>query len=209
MLSFMINYFITNLLIDLKGMIAMKLQGIIPFAHDLLNKTIKQGEIVVDATCGNGNDTLFLSKLVGDDGHVYAFDIQKQAIETTRQLLKENKRNNVSLIHDSHALIERYINDSTELAAAVFNLGYLPRSDKSIITKPDSTITAIDKLLPLLKRNGLLVLVVYAGHPGGMEEKNAVLQFVSELDQQQYFVLKYGFINLINEPPFVIAIEKK
>lgn len=187
----------------------MNLQGIIPFAHDLLNRAIQPGDIVVDATCGNGNDTLFLSKLVENTGHVYAFDIQQQAIETTRQLLQRNERNNVTLIHDSHSLIEQYIDQSTTLAAGVFNLGYLPRSDKSIITKPDSTIEAIRKLLPLLKKNGLLVLVVYAGHPGGQEEKNAVIQFVSELNQQHYFVLKYGFINLVNEPPFVIAIEKK
>lgn len=187
----------------------MNLQGIIPFAHDLLNQTIEQGDTVVDATCGNGNDTLLLSELVGNNGHVYAFDIQRQAIESTNKLLKDNERNNVTLIHDSHALIERYIDASTTLAAGVFNLGYLPRSDKTIITKPDSTIIAIKKLLPLLKKNGLLVLVVYAGHPGGMEEKKAILQFVAELDQQQYFVLKYGFINLVNEPPFVVAIEKK
>lgn len=187
----------------------MNLQGIIPFAHELLLKTIKEGDTVIDATCGNGNDTLFLSELVGSTGHVYAFDVQKQAIDTTQTLLDEHKRNNVTLIHDSHALIERYVDESTTLAAGVFNLGYLPRSDKTIITKPDSTITAIEKLLPLLRKNGLLVLVVYAGHPGGKEEKDAVLQFVSELDQQQYFVLKYGFVNLVNEPPFVIAIEKK
>lgn len=187
----------------------MNLQSIIPFAHDLLNRTIQLGDTVVDATCGNGNDTLFLSELVGTTGHVYAFDIQEQAIETTRELLQNNERNNVTLIHDSHALIERYIDEATTLAAGVFNLGYLPRSDKAIITKPDSTIQAIETLLPLLKKNGLLVLVVYAGHPGGMEEKNAVVQFVSQLEQQQYFVLKYGFINLVNEPPFVIAIEKK
>lgn len=187
----------------------MNLQAIIPFAHNLLERAITTDDIVIDATCGNGNDTLLLSNLVGDSGHVYAFDIQEQAIDTTGKLLRENNRNNVTLIHDSHALIDQYIKPSTSLAAAVFNLGYLPRSDKTIITKPDSTITAIEKILPLLKKGGILVLVVYAGHPGGMDEKNAVVEFVSQLDQEQYFVLQYGFINLKNEPPFVLAIEKK
>jgi len=185
------------------------LQGIIRFAHDLLDKTIKHGDIVVDATCGNGNDTLYLSELVAKNGHVFAFDIQEQAIATTTKLLNEQNRQNVTLIHDSHALIDQYIDEDTSLAAAVFNLGYLPRSDKSIITQPDSTITAIKKLLPLLRKKGLLVLVVYAGHPGGQAEKNAVLDFVSQLEQKDYFVLQYQFINLMNEPPFVIAIEKK
>src|SRR5699024_2349776 len=143
------------------------LQGIIRFAHDLLDKTIKHGDIVVDATCGNGNDTLYLSELVAKNGHVFAFDIQEQAIATTTKLLNEQNRQNVTLEQDIHSLMDQYIDEDTSLAAAVFNLGYLPRSDKSIITQPDSTITAIKKLLPLLRKKGLLVLVVYAGHPGG------------------------------------------
>lgn len=187
----------------------MNLQGIIPFAHDILKRVIHEDDVVVDATCGNGNDTLFLSKLVGPKGHVYAFDIQAQAIETTKALLAAEKRDNATVIHHSHALLDQYIDEDERVAAAVFNLGYLPRSDKTIITKPDSTLTAIEKLLPLLKKNGVIVLVVYAGHPGGREEKNAVVDFVSELDQKDYFVLKYQFMNLMNNPPFVIAVEKK
>lgn len=188
---------------------ANMLQGIIPFAHDQLSRVVKIGDIVVDATCGNGNDTLFLSNLVESDGTVYAFDIQQQAIETTRQLLNEHNRKNVTLIQDSHANIDQYIKEDEEISAAVFNLGYLPRSDKKIITKPDSTLQALEKLLQRLKKNGLIVLVVYAGHPGGLEEKNAVLNFVTTLDQKQYSAVKYQFINLVNNPPFVIAIEKK
>lgn len=185
------------------------LKGIIPFAHSLLEKSISEGDYVADATCGNGNDSLFLSTLVGQEGKVYAFDIQTAAITNTKELLQQHKRENVQLIHDSHAHVDKYIKQDESLAAAVFNLGYLPRSDKTIITQPHSTITAIEKLLPLLKKNGLLILVVYSGHSGGKEEKEAVLRFTSSLDQKQYFVLKYQFINLINEPPFVLAIEKK
>lgn len=186
----------------------MNLKAVIPFAHNLLEKAIEKGETVIDATCGNGNDTLFLSRLVGDQGKVYAFDIQEQAIETTKALLKKEKRSNVSLIQDSHALVDSYV-DEEEIAAAVFNLGYLPRSDKTIITKPETTISAIEKILPRLKKNGLLVLVVYAGHPGGKEEKEAVMNYVSQLNQKEYMALQYHFINLVNDPPFVLAIEKK
>lgn len=193
----------------MKGLNAFMLQNIIPFAHELLSRVIHKGDVVVDATCGNGNDTLFLSTLVGSEGHVYGFDIQEQAINNTRNLLQENNRQNFTLIHDSHAFVDTYIKEETSLSAAVFNLGYLPRSNKKIITKPDSTIIAVKKLLTLLKKNGLLVLVVYAGHPGGTEEKHAVMQLVTELDQKFYTVLQYQFINMKNEPPFVIAIEKK
>lgn len=207
MIQRMVKYFLT--LNFCERMNDYMLQGIIPFAHELLKKAVKKGDLVVDATCGNGNDTLLLSEFVESHGRVYAFDIQQQAIETTKQLLAEHERKNVILIQDSHANIDQYIKEDEEISAAVFNLGYLPRSDKKIITKPDSTLQALEKLLQRLKKNGLIVLVVYAGHPGGLEEKNAVLNFVTTLDQKQYSAVKYQFINLVNNPPFVIAIEKK
>lgn len=185
------------------------LQGMIPFAHEILTKSVQMGETVVDATCGNGNDTVFLSELVGDKGHVYAFDVQEQAIETTKKRLAEHSYNNVTYILDSHANVDQYIELKERIAGAVFNLGYLPRSDKQVITQPTSTITAIKKLLSLLRQHGLLVLVIYAGHEGGREEKEAVIDYVSKLDQKQYAVLQYQYLNLKNTPPFVVAIEKK
>lgn len=185
------------------------LQGMIPFAHGILTETVQLGEIVVDATCGNGNDTIFLSQLVDDKGQVFAFDIQKQAIETTKQRLAESNLKNVTCVLDTHANVDQYIHPEQKIAGAIFNLGYLPRSDKEVITKPASTITAIKKLLPLLRQHGLLVVVVYAGHEGGQEEKEAVIEYVSNLDQKQYAVLQYQYVNYKNTPPFVIAIEKK
>jgi len=187
------------------------LKGILDYAHYLLEESIELGEKVIDATCGNGHDTLFLSELVGEKGHVYAFDIQQQAITNTRNVLIENGRTNVSLIHDSHANIANYfrMDHSTQIGGAIFNLGYLPRSDKSVITKGDSTVTAVAKILQLLKVNGLIILVVYHGHEGGKEEKETLLKFLLQLDQQKYNVLRYGFINQKNNPPFIIAIQKK
>lgn len=183
---------------------------VIPFAHHMITEVTLPGDIVVDATCGNGNDTLFLSKLVGENGHVYAFDIQQQAIETTKQTLQKENIKHVTCIQDSHARIDQYLrNNSNQIAAAIFNLGYLPQSDKSIITKPESTIQALDYLFPLLKKGGRIAIVIYAGHEGGKLEKNAVLKYVATLDQAKYTVLKYNFINQRNIPPFVVAIEKR
>lgn len=186
------------------------LKRIIPYAHHLLNTSVKAGDVVVDATCGNGNDTLFLCNLVGESGHVYAVDIQKQAIESTKHLLKENNFSNVTFVHDSHAKLDLYLPEDSKgkLGGAVFNLGYLPRSDKQIITRSDSTIAAIDTLLQFLRKKALVVIVVYHGHEGGSAERDAVLQYVSELDQKKYAVLKYQFLNQQNNPPFVVAIEK-
>lgn len=187
------------------------MKRIIPFAHQLIEEITKEGDFVVDATCGNGNDTLFLSNLVGNEGHVYASDIQEQAIATTKELLSANNCDNVTYIQDNHAKLNQYLSPSllNNLSAAIFNLGYLPKSDKRIITKPESTILAIQKLLPFLKTKGRIIIVIYHGHIGGEQEKEAVLQYAQQLDQATFEVLQYQFINQRNSPPFIVAIEKK
>lgn len=185
------------------------MKSILNYSHHLLEEIISPGETVIDATCGNGNDTLFLSKLVGETGEVIALDIQEQAIDNTDQLLVEHHCTNVSLVLDSHENIENYLFKDIEIGGAIFNLGYLPKSDKSIITKGESTVRAIDTILKHLKKNGRIILVVYYGHEGGHEEKNTILKHVISLDQKQYSVLQYGFINQKNNPPFIIAIQKK
>lgn len=187
------------------------LKQIIPFAHDLLRNTINEKDIVIDATCGNGNDTLFLSELVGNDGQVYAFDIQETAIHNSQIKTAEAGYTNVRYLLDSHANINQHLPEHLigQVSGAIFNLGYLPRSDKSIITKADSTLAATKQILTYLKKKGLIVIVVYHGHEGGKEEKNAVLQFASGLAQEKYAVATYEFINQRNNPPFIIAIQKR
>ncbi|SEO72591.1 Putative rRNA methylase [Amphibacillus marinus] len=186
------------------------LKRVIPFAHELIQKATKPGEIVVDATCGNGHDTIVLCKATGPNGKVYAFDVQKAAIENTQALLDANNITHAELIHDSHHHVDRYLKEEQDLlAGAIFNLGYLPGSNKSVITKPEYTLEAINKMLALLKVGGVIVCVVYYGHPGGQEEKDALINKLGQLNQKKYQVLQYGFINQRNHPPFIIAIEKK
>lgn len=187
------------------------MKGIIQYSHYLLEETVLKGETVIDATCGNGNDTLFLSRLVGEQGQVLAFDIQKHAIKTTKMLLEKNKRNNVVYILDSHTKVSDYIEDNEipTIGGAIFNLGYLPKGDKTIITKGETTIQAVYSLLPYIKQNGVVVLVIYHGHDGGNLEKEFILKHVIKLDQKDFNVLQYRFINQKNNPPFIIAIQKK
>lgn len=182
------------------------LHRVLPLSKRLIEKTVQPGETVVDATAGNGNDTQFLANLVGEDGLVLAFDIQQQALDATKKRLKD-LASRTKLILDSHANIDEYV--QTSIGGAMFNLGYLPHSDDlSIITKAESTITAIHKLLSLLKKGGIITIAVYDGHKGGTEERDAVLNYVSNLHQADVHVARYEMINLQNNPPFLLVIEK-
>ena len=171
-------------------------------AHDFLAQVITKDDVVVDATMGNGHDTLFLAKLAKQ---VYAFDIQEQALEKTSQRLQEAGLTNVELLLQGHETVDQFV---TEVKAAIFNLGYLPSADKFIITKPHTTIEALDKLCQLLVKGGRIAIMIYYGHEGGDIERDAVLEFVSQLPQQEYTATIYRTLNQINNPPFLVMIEK-
>lgn len=183
----------------------MTLQRVLPYTKSLLEEAVSPGDCVIDGTAGNGHDTLFLAELTGPSGKVFAFDIQQEAIKATSE--KVHGFQHVELVHDSHAKIQEYVKEP--VSAAVFNLGYLPKGDHSIITKAQSTLTALQQCLDLLKANGVLLVVVYSGHEGGSEERDAVMEFVSTLPQKSFDVLKYEFINQKHSPPFLLAVEKK
>ncbi len=159
---------------------------------------------VVDFTMGNGYDTLYLSSLV-PDGHVYAFDIQEQALVNTRERLRENGRENVTLIHDSHANVKQYV--AQEIDAGMFNLGYRPGGDKTVHTMCESTEKAVTDAVDLLKKGGVLVISVYPGHEEGHDEGERLLKMLAAYDKRLYCV---SCFYLVNSPdaPFVIAVEK-
>ena len=171
-------------------------------AHDFLAQVITQEDIVVDATMGNGHDTLFLAKLAKQ---VYAFDIQEQALEKTSQRLQEAYLTNAELILQGHETVDQFVR---EVKAAIFNLGYLPSADKSIITQPQTTIEALDKLCQMLVKGGRIAIMIYYGHEGGDIERDTVMDFVRQLPQQEYTATIYRTLNQINNPPFLVMIEK-
>lgn len=185
----------------------MKLERVIQYAQTLLRMAIDEGDIAVDATAGNGHDTVFLAELVGPKGYVYSFDVQKSAVDSTLlRVLDYAYEDRVRVLNRGHETVDEFV--TKEIGAAIFNLGYLPGSDHSIVTKPNTTVEAIEKMLKLLKVGGMIVLVVYHGHEGGKEERDEVIHFVSELPQKYVHVLRYEFINQKNDPPFIIALEK-
>ena len=178
-------------------------------AKDFMKENVKNGDIVIDATMGRGNDTLFLRQLVGDSGFVYAFDIQEEAIKATEnRLIENNIYSNVSLILDGHQNIDNYIKEDN-ISCVVFNFGYLPRANHNIATKPDTSITAIQKSLQVLKVKGVVSLCVYQGGDTGFEEKEAILNFVKNLDYNKYTVIVSDFFNRPNYPPIHIKIIKE
>lgn len=176
--------------------------------NKLLDKIINKDDTVIDATMGNGYDTIYLGNLVGENGKVYAFDVQEEALKSTRKKVeKENMNNRIELILDGHENLDKYVNE--KVACVVFNLGYLPRAKHQIITKPDTTLEAIKKSLNLLKPNGVISIAIYTGHDGGMEEKSYISEYLNSLDQNEFNVLHMEFTNQINNPPELILIEKK
>ena len=180
------------------------------FSHEMILSENLENGLFIDATAGNGHDTLFLAQHIEKGSKILAFDIQKSAILQTRQLLqKYDLAPKVTCILDSHANISNYLEQDELVRLAIFNLGYLPGSDKKIITTPPSTLEAIQILLDRLEKKGKIIVVSYYGHNGGLEEKDSVEELITALPQKEWSVLKYQFINQINCPPICYVIEKK
>lgn len=190
----------------------MKLERILPFARTLLEKAVKDGDAVVDATLGNGHDALFLAGLVGETGRVYGFDVQEEAVTASKERIQSHGfSDRVSFFHQGHEKLSECIpsEEHGKITGAIFNLGYMPGSDKTVITKPDTTISAIEQLLEIMAPEGIIVIVIYHGHPGGDVERDGLRQFCMQLEQNAAHVLQYQFMNQKNNPPFIVAIEKR
>lgn len=184
----------------------MNFYKILELSHQLIRERVKTGDIVIDATLGRGKDTVFLANLVGDNGKVYGFDIQKEAIDSTRKILEEEQIiDRVEIIFDSHEKLKVYIDKPVK--AVMFNLGYLPSGNKDIITKDTSSIKAIKAALNLLEDDGIITVVVYIEHDDGLESRG-INDFLTTLPQNEVSVIKYQFINQINYPSYLVAIEK-
>lgn len=181
-------------------------------SHEVLAKAIKPGDIAIDATVGNGHDTLFLARAVGNSGQVLGFDIQQSAIDNTMKLLQQHgMAHRCTLIRQSHAGLAGHIcgNLQHRIKATVFNLGYLPGSDKSVITHSKDTLAALNAVLPHLVSGGVITIVAYSGHPGGELETTAVIGWSSQLDIDCYTVevIKPG--NTVGKTPILIVIKRK
>lgn len=180
-------------------------------AQALASEVLNIGDIAIDATAGKGRDTAFLAQTVGTTGWVHSFDIQPDAINSTRNLIEVSGLiNRVTLHERSHAELVEALPESHhgKIAVALFNLGYLPGSDQKIITKPESTAIALQSALAELKSGGRLICVAYTGHPGGKEESAVVEEFAESAENAGNTVEKIGYAP--HQPkPWILVVTRR
>lgn len=173
------------------------MENMISFVHERIKK--RKYDHGIDFTMGNGHDTLFLSQYCQ---HVYSYDIQDQALKNTQKLMAGT--NNVSLYLKSHEFFDE---DVEHFDVGIFNLGYLPGGDKTVITEYQVTLKTIQKALMSLNRKGCLYIVVYTGHDEG-RESHYLEEYFLGLDHMIFNVAKFEMMNKTNAP-YVVIIEKR
>jgi ubiquinone/menaquinone biosynthesis C-methylase UbiE len=194
-----------------QGETHMHLLPALAVSHRLIRQAVKPGDVAVDATVGNGHDTCLLAELVGPNGQVFGFDIQPLALSRAAERLREKRlADRVQLCLAGHERLREHIPDEHHGAvrAVMFNLGYLPGSDKTVKTKAETTILALQASLDVLAPGGIISVVIYSGHPEGKTEQEALYQWASQLDQRTVQVAVYQFLNQTGNPPSLMALEK-
>jgi len=178
----------------------------------LAGRALDPGGLAIDATVGNGHDTLFLVQAVGAQGRVVGFDIQEEALdETRRRVQAEAPDASLRLVHAGHETMGDHLseNDFGTVEAVMFNLGYLPGGDHSLTTVPETTCRALDTSVDLLRPGGIITVVAYPGHEGGGEETQAVESWASALPEDTYRSLSHRFVNQPSDAPRLYAVEKR
>jgi len=174
--------------------------------RQILRGNLQKKDLVIDATVGNGNDTLFLCNIV-TEGHVYGFDIQDTAINNTTNLLLKHKKNNYTLFKESHSnMIKVLPTLKDKVSAVVFNLGYLPGGHKKITTNYQTTIKAIRNSLWFLNNKGICLIVVYPGHKEGQREAIGIDKYLLKIKND--YQVKYYYNTVNNKAPYLISIKK-
>jgi hypothetical protein len=186
-------------------------QGVIRNAlglsHQYVNQVVRPGDRVIDATAGNGGDTVFLAGLAGTDGHVDAFDIQAAALERTRNRLAAAGLADSCTLHlASHDRLTEFVTPG--IRAIMFNLGYLPGGDHQIGTRTTTTLAALDQAQQLLLVGGIITIGIYYGGDSGYEERDAVLDYLRGIDVHAFAVQKVEMANAANCPPIFVCIER-
>lgn len=183
----------------------------VELSHFLLKQCLKPGGIAVDGTVGNGNDLLYLTQLAGEKGQVFGFEIQGAGLIQALNRLHEHKVNPMpTLFFGGHEQLGEKLPQSLQgkINAFIFNLGYLPGSNKKIITRAPTTLRAFSQALDWLAPEGILVAVVYRGHSGGVEESDLLLDWASQIHPTEAETHLFKRLNLRESTPYVLLIRK-
>ncbi len=181
----------------------------IDVVHKILKVAVNPGDFCIDATAGNGHDTVFLCELVGKSGRVLAMDIQQSAVDNTKEKLAERGFCSIAkVICQSHSEMDKLVKPKSA-DCVVFNFGWLPGGNHDIFTRAETSIPAIEKALKILKPGGLLSLCLYYGKNNGYSERDAIIEYLSSLDSRYYAIMKCDFLNRKNDPPFPVFVIKE
>ncbi len=183
-------------------------KNLVSLSHEFALERLKIGYFAIDATAGNGNYTIFLAKIVGSRGRVFAFDVQEKAVFETRERLKKSGLGNAEVFLCGHEkMFEKLSETFPEILgnakAILFNLGYLPKSDRGVKTVSGTTIPALEAAKKLLAPGGILLVTIYTKHAGGFEESAAVDAWISSSNARK--IRRFGEHN--SEIPWLAALE--
>lgn len=187
----------------------------VQWSHLILESRLQPGMNVVDATAGNGHDSLFLAQKIQPSGRLFIFDVQSAAIEATQKRLSDHhielSQDGVAFHLTGHENFAAVLPQELrgEIHAVMFNLGYLPGGDKSLITLPDNSLSAIQQALSWLAPDGMMTVVLYPGHEGGHQEAELIESHLQALSSQEFEVQKISYLNYRPTTPFLIAVRRK
>lgn len=178
------------------------------WAAELIEPAMYPGARAVDATLGNGHDACWLCELSGENGRVYGFDVQQEAVSRTERRLKEaGLIDRAVLFCAGHQHMAELINEPVDVV--MFNLGWLPGAEHGVTTLVETTLQAAEAALSILKENGLMTICIYPGHDEGGRELQALMKWAAKLDDKRYDALLKAYVNQPNHPPQLLAIKKK
>jgi SAM-dependent methyltransferase len=193
-----------------KILVAVTEERLTAAATSWIEVALFNGALAVDATVGNGYDAQFLAHRVGPKGKVLGFDVQKAALAGARELLKfVGSIDRVSLIHDSHSRLADYLPAGAAIEGAMFNLGYLPRGNRQIITQPETTVMALRSVLEHLAERGRVTILVYRGHEGAVPEYQEVRRFLEQLPGEKWLIEELASTSDSPIAPRLFRIKKR
>ncbi len=177
----------------------------------IVHRAVGPGSLVLDATVGNGHDTVFLAETVGAEGIVVGLDVQETALKTADDRLnRRDLRSRVRLFHRGHEHARDVLSEFRDrpLMAAMYNLGYLPGFDKMLKTRPATTVRSLTDVAEIIAEEGVVTVVAYSGHPGGKEETRAVAEWCRQLPRDRFVVTRSAVPNQGSDAPRLFAVSK-